>query len=513
MTPRLPRPEDIAAAVDDARGLGEGTQDPHVRAALSADIARSLAPGGSTFAPPQVWNARHFPVSVDDVGIVVSVDADNPGSLVGCAVVGPGRFVGGDDNDAFGRWNRLVAWLPRVGEHRIIRGHGGEIVPGRLADLVDASRALAVHGIRRPVQLDLDISMACTSACTFCFSASYRTATRSTRQMRPSAIDRVISSATRMGVKLVRFDGGGDPLTHPYFPRAVETCAAHSLRTAVLTAGDLLSPEIVDVLVESGTYLRVSLNAGTDETRSLLHGTNAGRFGLSRILNQIAYADRQRRVRYRDLPRPAMMIGATSMIHPLSVGEVFRTAERARSAGADHLSFRVVLGAGHSVSFSERQNDSYAEQRHRVLDELVDENFQVFFPTRPLTDTGYVPAQHFTTCRACTHRALVETGADPAAPALVPCGRYRGEGYLSSSLDDGRTVFDILDQERGLDEVWMSSRMRNMVQQFPRACGDCIDRSVNQMLEGIDSALTADPEAAFFRFQALDVPSIISGLG
>jgi MoaA/NifB/PqqE/SkfB family radical SAM enzyme len=497
-----PPADDITTALAEVDGFDDLVRRPEIRAALAADIARLISSDSRACVSRRVVNARHLPMNIDDIGVVITVDANDPSAIAAGVVVGPGRFVGGDDNEAFGRWNQLIAWLPGVSEYRTIPGHGGEIVPGRLSDVIDASRALAVGGTRRPVQLDLDISMACASACTFCFSASYRTATRSARQMHPSAIDRVVSSAARMGVKLIRFDGGGDPLTHPYLPKAIRTCAANSLRTAVLTAGDLLSPKIIDVLVESGTYLRVSLNAGTDETRSLLHGTNPERFGLSRILSLIADTSRRRLACYGDKPRSAMMIGATSMIHPLNVEEVFRTAERARIAGVDHLSFRVVLGENHAVTFSERDVDVYVEQRSRVLEELVDDDFQVFFPTRSLTDEGYVPAQHFTTCRACTHRALVETGADATAPALVPCGRYRGEGYLSSSLDSGRTVFEILDQGRGLDEVWMSDRMRDMVRRFPQACGDCIDRSANQMLEGIDGALVADPDAVFFRFDA-----------
>src|SRR5262249_50539336 len=144
--------------------------------------------------------------------------------------------------------------------------------------------------------------------------------------------------------KVVRFDGGGDPLTHPGLLTAIDLCACLGLRTAVLTAGDLLSARHIPTFVRARTYVRVSLNAASDQTRSLLHGHTGNHYLLSRILDTVSLLSAARDDQLGSTGRTEMPIGATSMIHPANVHETVAIAARARDAGFDHLSFRVILG-------------------------------------------------------------------------------------------------------------------------------------------------------------------------
>ncbi|MET8040417.1 radical SAM protein [Micromonospora sp. NPDC005215] len=409
--------------------------------------------------------------------------------------LGSGRVVEGTDNVTFGHWNALVAWSPKTRSYRMIPAHGGEIVPGRLADHIAALSAGIRDGRPHPVQLDLDITMACASACTFCFSAGYRSVGGSGLHLSWPALERTVRSAAGMGVRVVRFDGGGDPLVSPHFAAAVDLCRQLGLTSAVLTAGDLLRPELLLTLVRACTYVRVSLNAATDRTRMLLHRTP--RLGVTSLLRMLAELDRLRRAEHGPAPLAVMPLGGTSMIHPTNVAEIYAIAAAAKTAGLDHVSFRVVLGDRLRVAFTAEQEDNYRRQVDRIRTELVDDEFQVFFPTRSLTDTGYVPREYFSTCLASTQRALVEVGSSPSEPALVPCGRYRGQGFAGGA--EG-TVFGRMTGDDGLDDIWWTPRMTSLVQRFPGECGDCIDRSANIMFNGIHEALTADPDTAFFRF-------------
>jgi MoaA/NifB/PqqE/SkfB family radical SAM enzyme len=413
-----------------------------------------------------------------------------------------GRYVDGDDNVVFGTWNRVVAWMPGREEVRMLPGHGGEIVPGRFEDHIERLRANLRDGRERPVQLDLDLSMACPSACTFCFSAPYRNERSSGRLMDRAAVRRVIEEFAALGVRVVRFDGGGDPLAHPGLLDAIRHCHRLGLTTAVLTAGDLLHERQFETFVEARTYVRVSLNAASDATRLALHRPGARRLTVRPVYQHISRLDGFRRRHLGSDPRAEMLLGATSMIHPGNVDETYDIAAAARDAGCDHLSFRVVLGDRHAVGFSPSERAVFEHQQARVRTELVDDRFQVFFPTRSLTDEGYVPARYFSRCRASTHRALVEVGPAPDRPAIVPCGRYRGEGYLSDHRP-APVVFGTLRPDDSVGSTWMGPAMRATLDRFPRECGDCIDRSANVMLEGITDVLATDADAAFYRF-ALD---------
>ena len=471
------------------------TDDPDlVRLARAALTGPQPVPTGRS-------GGRLTPLTVDGTAVLARPDPGDPTRLADLVVVGPGRWVSGPDNAVFGRWDGLVGWLPDRRELRRIPGHGGEIIPGRLADHVRALRRSVRSGRPAPVQLDLDVSMACPSACSFCFSADYRSGRRDGRLMTAEAIDRTIRSAAGLGVSLVRFDGGGDPLTSPYLAGALDLCRRLGLLTAVLTAGDLLTAELGPTLVAARTYVRVSLNAGTDATRTLLHRTSSPRTRLSAVLDRIGRLDRLRRDEYGASAPEVMPLGATCMVVPENVGETVAVAAAAKASGIDHVSFRVVLGERHAVRFTAAETAEFVRQRDEVRRSLADDGFQAFFPTRDLTDHGYLPARHFDRCRASTHRALVEVGPDPSTPALVPCGRYRGHGYLHGQEPE-RTVFGLLPTGTDLRDVWMSAHMTRTVGRFPSACGDCIDRSANLMLAGIAEALADDLDAEFFRYAA-----------
>jgi hypothetical protein len=414
--------------------------------------------------------------------------------------VGAGRFAHGPDNAVFGHWNRLVA-VSAPDRWTLLPGHGGEIIPGALDDHVARLRALARGAMPPPVQVDLDASMACPSACSFCFSAPYRATRLNGRLLDGELLLTLIRQWAAAGVKLVRFDGGGDPLTHPRLSDAVALCGQLGLRTAVLTAGDLLSSAHLPVFLAARTYLRVSLNAARDATRRTIHRQRGPRYGVTVVLRTVAALSQMRDAEFGPQARILMPLGATSMIHPDNAAETLAIARAARDAGFDHLSFRVILGQPHRATFTSGQRGALQEQFERITAEVAGDGFQVFLPTRDLTDTGYVPGRWFSTCRAATHRALVEVGPFPDRAAVVPCGRYRGEGYRAAPASDSRVVLGELDGRTTLADVYASPTARTLLATFPSACGDCIDRSANVMLERMAGLLSTDPTTAFHPFQ------------
>ncbi len=437
-----------------------------------------------------------FPLNLGQTGVLAYLDSR--GSLVRCAPVARGHFVYGSGNDIFGRWNALVAAHSAPGG-TVFPAHGGEIIPGTLDDHIDRIRCNIAAGAELPVQVDMDVSMACPSACLFCFSGEYRASRTAGRLMEPQLMLSLIRQSAQLGVKVVRFDGGGDPLTHPALPQAIDLCRELGLRTAVLTAGDLLSERLVPTFLRARTYVRISLNAADDATRYELHGQRGGRHGLQRILDVVRLLADGRNAEFGSAGYAEMPIGATSMIHPVNATETVAIAERAKRAGFDHLSFRVILGETHRVDFTAAARRQLAEAFDQIRRTVADENFQVFLPTRDVTDEGYVPSRYFRQCRASTHRALIEVGPAPERAALIPCGRYRGHGYGTMPESD-RVVFGHLSSAEPLGGVWLDDPMKQLLRSFPQRCKDCIDRSANVFLETVASIIQADPGSIFIPF-------------
>jgi MoaA/NifB/PqqE/SkfB family radical SAM enzyme len=135
--------------------------------------------------------------------------------------------------------------------------HAGELVPGATEDLVAALRQFASDRGHPPVPMTLEVDP--THRCAsqdcggFCFSAAYR-ARAPNASIPTTLLKDVIHGFSSEGGRVVRFDGGGDPLMHEGVRSGelVEFAAERGLKTTILTSGDLLDRAVLERIARSG---------------------------------------------------------------------------------------------------------------------------------------------------------------------------------------------------------------------------------------------------------------------
>lgn len=113
--------------------------------------------------------------------------------------------------------------------------------------------------------------------------------------------------AQRLGVKLVRFVGGGEPLMHPDIMQTIEECKKRGIKTSLDTNGYLLPQDCTDV-----DYLRISVDAGWPETYAKVHGVKPEAF--KRLETNL------KRVKCHEL-------GLAFLITPTNYQEIYRFVE------------------------------------------------------------------------------------------------------------------------------------------------------------------------------------------
>ena len=224
----------------------------------------------------------------------------------------------------------------------------------------DTEAALAVA----PIYLEVSPVGACNHRCTFCAVdyIGYRAVSLDAHII----IDR-LHEAAGMGVKSVMFAGEGEPLLHKRMNEIAASAVRSGLDIAYTTNGVLLQK--VDLSI--ATWCKVSLNAGTAESYSKVHRTQARDF--STVWRNIELANAR---------RGKCTLGVQCLMLPELAHEAEELARRCRDAGVDYLVIKPYSQHRFSVTH-QYENADTAAWEGVDLERYETESFKVLY--RPLT--------------------------------------------------------------------------------------------------------------------------------
>lgn len=134
-----------------------------------------------------------------------------------------------------------------------------------------------------PLSINLDLTTSCNFRCPFCVDSKIL---NQGKQFNFTQIVKTIETLSNFGLKSVLLIGGGEPTLHPDFVPIVRFLKKKKLQVGIITNGSRLSKvkEIAEDL-ESGDWVRLSLDAGSNETFQLLHKP-VFKINLQKILSQ-----------------------------------------------------------------------------------------------------------------------------------------------------------------------------------------------------------------------------------
>ena len=189
-------------------------------------------------------------------------------------------------------------------------------------------------GISRPITYELDMTNVCNSKCPFCFGFYDQSKDQSSLTLN-EAKD-IITQIKDFGGKGLTFTGGGDPLCNGASIEAVRYARTIGLDVGFITNGILLNDANVDRLVDNCTWIRVSMDAGNEDTYRLTHGLNGETF--KKVVMNV-----KKLVESKKKRRSGVTIGTGF----LTFGEVIEDMESfvvlSRKLGVDYAQFRPLL--------------------------------------------------------------------------------------------------------------------------------------------------------------------------
>jgi cyclic pyranopterin phosphate synthase len=147
-----------------------------------------------------------------------------------------------------------------------------------------------------PIYSEISLTSSCNHRCKFCapnFFLDYKPVFMPT-----NIIKSTISNMSKVGVKAIMFGGEGEPLLHPDVISIIEHTKSCGINVSLTTNGVLLNQIKLKQILPHLTWIKFSVDAGTSQDYSIIHGTKKEDF--RKVLNNISIASFLKRLKKYD---------------------------------------------------------------------------------------------------------------------------------------------------------------------------------------------------------------------
>jgi pyruvate-formate lyase-activating enzyme len=274
--------------------------------------------------------------------------------------------------------------------------------PGILPEVVPAARARAggragsfldalaptLAEVGGPLSINLDLTVACNYTCTHCIDLEMLNTRH--RYRWEDVLDSLVVM-TLAGLRSVILIGGGEPTLHPQFRETVAAIKQLGLGCAIVSNGsnNLRIAEVAPFL-EAGDWVRLSLDAGTDETFAAMHNPASRRVhlkGICETAEKVREANPEVSLGFSYI---VSWPGAEVMGRPIleNVDEMAPAAELAKRHRFDYISFKPILsrdyGGAETIHLPSGDGSGGRTPFERIREqlarakELEDDGYRVF---------------------------------------------------------------------------------------------------------------------------------------
>ena len=201
--------------------------------------------------------------------------------------------------------------------------------PQRVANLLDAGRDWERHKKLQPIYAEISTSGACNHRCTFCSVdyIGYKSVFLS-----EEVLERLIDGCASIGIRSLMFAGDGEPFLNPSISNVVDYAFRRSIDISFTTNAVHIRRDFIDKHLHKVSWIKASINAGSNEVYQLIHRTNSDDF--DKVWSNLEYATKARGKSHGTI-RTA--IGAQALILPDNLHTLDELIERSKAVGLDYV--------------------------------------------------------------------------------------------------------------------------------------------------------------------------------
>ncbi len=314
----------------------------------------------------------------------------------------------------------------RIDSHKLI------FHPHRVADWQSGSDIY-------PIYAEISPSGACNHRCSFCALdyMEYRP-----RFLPTGLLCERLAELAQLGLKSVMLGGEGEPLLHRDCATIVTHASSCGIDVAITTNGVLFDREFAEQTLPALSWVKVSINAGTDETYARIHRTRTADFQTV-IANLAAAAEMARST------GSACTIGAQMILLPENAGEATELAARCRDARLAYLVIKPYSQhhKSHTRTYQDIDYDRYASLAEQ-LEAYNTDSFRVIFRQNTMRKL---------------HRSQRGYGRCQALPFWTYIDSDGNVWGCSAWLGDERFLYGNI-REQSFAEIWTGERRRKSLE-------------------------------------------------
>lgn len=320
-----------------------------------------------------------------------------------------------------------------------------------------------------PLGIDTDPSNLCNFNCIWCNSAGFRR--QSPEKMPSGHLLKLADFYKEWGVKSTCIAGGGEPLLNPDFSAFLYRLKKNGIESGIITNGSLMTRKHMKAIVTCSRWCGFSVDAGTKEIYSKVHGLKDNGKTFEKVLRNIKALTKLKAKLSSDLE-----VTFKYLLHPLNAETILKAAKTARSIGVNTFHLRPVCTDNlyglnrEPIDFTDCL-DIIDKQMEQAL-KLETETFK-FYGVRHKFKNDFSRKVAFKKCLATP---LMSTfGADGNVHLCFDL-RGKPDWILCSHYPDPAEVL----------KVWGGERHKRMIAEIdPSKCPRCTFGSYNEIIEKV----------------------------
>lgn len=318
-----------------------------------------------------------------------------------------------------------------------------------------------------PWAIELDPTTACNLACHDCISANLLNQGGFERER----IKDLAREFKEIGVRAVVLIGGGEPMAHAEFGTIVDYFHETGIRVGLTTNGTLIDRHL-ERLAEKIDWVRVSVDAGTDEIFHAFRPTPNGRSLFKNVIENMRSLGKIKKGKLGYSFLVLSKLDGNGNVTLTNAGDIAAAAHLSKEVGCDYFEVKPSFDMMHFlVNQSASVNDIVAQQLSEVA-HLGSDDFKIISPYtlgEALEGTA-TQLKSYTRCLVSELRTVVS----PSGVYVCPYHR----GNLNMRLGDPN--------KQSLQHIWEGEKRNTVMRRVnPRihCTFHCIRHRSNLLLE------------------------------